>query len=169
MIGTLEPDAVVVIAPAKAGIHRLRRPKPDRSGSRLSPGMRQECPATDRVCVPWLRRVLIGLPFLWLAVFFLAPLLIVAGISLAESADAIPPFEPPLAFGPQGIESHLTAANYRQLAEGCSRIYARSVGYAASTTLLCLLIGFPMALAIARAPESRRGAAAVSGGPAVLD
>ena len=55
-----------------------------------------------------------------------------------------------------GLESNLTAANYRQLAEGCLRIYARSVGYAASTTLLCLLIGFPMALAIARAPESWR-------------
>ena len=105
---------------------------------------------------PWLRRVLIGLPFLWLLVFFLAPVLIVAGISLTESADAIPPFEPPLAFGPQGIESNLTTANYRQLAEGCLRIYARSLGYAASTTLLCLLIGFPMALAIARAPESWR-------------
>ena len=55
-----------------------------------------------------------------------------------------------------GIESNLTAANYRQLAEGCLKIYARSLGYAASTTLLCLLIGFPMALAIARAPESWR-------------
>jgi putrescine transport system permease protein len=103
-----------------------------------------------------LRRVLIGLPFAWLAVFFLAPLLIVAGISLTESADAIPPFEPPLVFAPHGIESNLTAANYRQLAEGCVRIYARSLGYAAATTLLCLLIGFPMALAIARAPATRR-------------
>jgi putrescine transport system permease protein len=100
--------------------------------------------------------VLIGLPFLWLTVFFLAPLLIVAGISLTESADAIPPFEPPIAFGRHGVESNLTDANYRQLAEGCLRIYARSLGYAASTTLLCLLIGFPMALAIARAPESWR-------------
>src|SRR3954468_2322339 len=105
---------------------------------------------------PWLRRVLIGVPFLWLAAFFLAPLLIVAGISLTESADAIPPFEPPIAFGPEGIESNLTAVNYRQLAEGCLRIYARSVGYAASTTLLCLLVGFPMALAIARTPETWR-------------
>jgi putrescine transport system permease protein len=105
---------------------------------------------------PWLRRVLIGLPFLWLGVFFLAPLLIVAGISLTESADAIPPFEPPIAFGPEGIENNLTTVNYRQLAEGCLRIYVRSIGYAASTTLLCLLIGFPMALAIARAPESWR-------------
>ena len=101
--------------------------------------------------------MLIGLPFLWLAVFFLAPLLIVAGISLTESADAIPPFEPPIVFGAAtAIESNLTAANYRQLAEGCLKIYARSLGYAASTTLLCLLIGFPMALAIARAPETWR-------------
>jgi putrescine transport system permease protein len=60
---------------------------------------------------PWLRRVLIGLPFLWLAVFFLAPLLIVAGISLTESADAIPPFEPLLALGPRGIERNQTAVN----------------------------------------------------------
>jgi putrescine transport system permease protein len=106
---------------------------------------------------PWLRRALIGLPFLWLAVFFLAPLLIVAGISVTPSADAIPPFEPPLSLGPEGIESNLTIVNYRQLAEGCLRIYARSLGYAASTTLLCLLIGFPVALAIARAPETWRG------------
>jgi putrescine transport system permease protein len=100
--------------------------------------------------------VLIGLPFLWLAVFFLAPLLIVAGISLTESADSIPPFEPPIAFGAHGIESNLTAANYEQLAAGCLKIYVRSLGYAAATTLLCLLIGFPMALTIARAPEIRR-------------
>jgi putrescine transport system permease protein len=105
---------------------------------------------------PGLRLVLIGLPFLWLAVFFLAPLLIVAGISLTESADAIPPFEPPIAFGAHGIETHLTGANYRQLAESCLRIYTHSLGYAASTTLLCLLLGFPMALAIARAPETWR-------------
>jgi putrescine transport system permease protein len=105
---------------------------------------------------PWLRRVLIGLPFLWLAVFFLAPLLIVVGISLTESADAIPPFEPPVAFGAQGIESNLTTVNYRQLAEGCLRIYLRSLGYAAATTLLCLLLGFPMALAITRAPATWR-------------
>ena len=105
---------------------------------------------------PWLRRALIGLPFLWLAVFFLAPLLIVAGISLTESADSIPPFEPPIVFGAHGVESNLTAVNYRRLAEGCLKIYTRSLGYAAATTLLCLLIGFPMALAIARAPETWR-------------
>ena len=42
----------------------------------------------------WERRVLIGLPFVWLAVFFLLPLALVAGISFAQSADSIPPFRP---------------------------------------------------------------------------
>ena len=100
---------------------------------------------------PWLRRVLIGLPFLWLSVFFLLPLAIVAAISLAEGADAIPPFRPLIETGAAGIESHATFANYRELAEGCLRVYAASLGNAALATVLCLLIGYPVAFAIARA------------------
>jgi putrescine transport system permease protein len=90
---------------------------------------------------PRLRRALIGLPFVWLGVFFLLPLLIVAAISFAESADAIPPFKLTWTF-----------ANYCTLAQGCLRIYASSLGLAALATLLCLLIGYPVAFAIARAP-----------------
>jgi putrescine transport system permease protein len=100
----------------------------------------------------WERRVLIGLPFLWLAVFFLLPLTLVAGISLAESADSIPPFRPLLSRTAAGWEGHLTLANYRELAEGCLRVYANSLGNAALATLLCLLVGYPVAFAIARAP-----------------
>ena len=71
--------------------------------SRIEPIVRSRSRCRSMTAsAPWLRRVLIGLPFLWLAVFFLAPLLIVAGISLTESADAIPPFEPPIAFGAGG-------------------------------------------------------------------
>src|SRR3954471_24270558 len=88
-----------------------------------------------------LRRTLIGLPFLWLAVFFLLPLAIVAAISFAESADAIPPFS-----------LTWTSANYCTLAQGCLRVYLSSLGLAALATLLCLLIGYPVAFAIARAP-----------------
>ena len=88
-----------------------------------------------------LRRALIGLPFVWLGAFFLLPLLIVAAISFAESADAIPPFKLTWTF-----------ANYCTLAQGCLRIYASSLGLAALATLLCLLIGYPVAFAIARAP-----------------
>jgi putrescine transport system permease protein len=100
----------------------------------------------------WGRRLLIGLPFLWLAVFFLLPLAIVAAISFAESADAIPPFLPLLARTPAGLASHITLDNYRDLAEACLRVYAASLGNAALATVLCLLIGYPVAFAIARAP-----------------
>ncbi len=101
---------------------------------------------------PWLRRALIALPFLWLGLFFLLPLAIVAAISFAESADRIPPFAPLLTTGPAGLESHATLANYCTLAQGCLRVYLSSLGLAALATLLCLLIGYPVAFAIARAP-----------------
>jgi putrescine transport system permease protein len=100
----------------------------------------------------WGRRVLIGLPFLWLAVFFLLPLAIVAAISFAESADAIPPFEPLLSLTPAGLQSHITLADYRELAESCLRVYTSSLGNAALATLLCLLLGYPVAFAISRTP-----------------
>jgi putrescine transport system permease protein len=100
----------------------------------------------------WTRRALIGLPFLWLAVFFLLPLAIVAGISFAEGADTIPPFRPLVGVTSAGLESHVTFANYRELAEGCLQAYANSLGNAALATLLCLMIGYPVAFAIARAP-----------------
>ena len=100
----------------------------------------------------WERRALIGLPFLWLVVFFLLPLAFVAGISFAESADRIPPFRPLISLTPAGWENNATLANYRELAESCLRVYANSLGNAALATLLCLLIGYPVAFAIARAP-----------------
>jgi putrescine transport system permease protein len=100
----------------------------------------------------WGRRALIGLPFVWLTVFFLLPLAIVAAISFAESADAIPPFRPLLTLTPAGLQSHATWASYRELAEGCLQIYTNSLGNAGLATLLCLGIGYPIAFAIARAP-----------------
>lgn len=100
----------------------------------------------------WGRRALIGLPFLWLAIFFLLPLAIVAAISFAESADAIPPFAPLFSLTPAGIESHVTVANYSELAQGCLLAYRNSLANAALATVLCLLLGYPVAFAIARAP-----------------
>ena len=102
------------------------------------------------------RRLLIGLPFLWLAVFFLLPLAIVAAIGFAESTDAIPPFLPLVSATPAGLESHATLANYRELAAGCLQAYANSLANAALATLLCLAIGYPIAFAIVRAPSIGR-------------
>jgi len=88
-----------------------------------------------------LRRFLIGLPFIWLMVFFLLPLAIVAAISFAESADAIPPFK-----------LIWTMANYRELCSGCLGAYTNSLALAALATALCLLVGYAIAFAIARTP-----------------
>jgi putrescine transport system permease protein len=88
-----------------------------------------------------LRRFVIGLPFVWLGVFFLLPLAIVAAISFAESADAMPPFK-----------LIWTVANYRALCTGCLGVYTSSLALAALATVLCLLTGYPVAFAIARAP-----------------
>jgi putrescine transport system permease protein len=105
----------------------------------------------------WLRRGLIGLPFVWLAVFFLLPLAIVGAISLTESADAVPPFVPPVGITATGLHIHLTAVSYRELAGSSLRIYAGSLGNAALATVLCLILGYPVALAIARASAAWRG------------
>jgi putrescine transport system permease protein len=105
----------------------------------------------------WSGRVLlIGVPFAWLALFFLVPMLIVAGISFTHSVDAIPPYAPLWTTSPSGIESHATLRNYRELCEGCVSAYGESLGYAGVTTLLCLLAGYPIAFAIARAPATQR-------------
>ena len=61
--------------------------------------------------------------------------------SPTTSADAIPPFK-----------LTWTLANYCTLAQGCLRVYVSSLGLAALATLLCLLIGYPVAFAIARTP-----------------
>jgi putrescine transport system permease protein len=103
----------------------------------------------------WRRWALIAPPFVWLAVFFLLPLGVVAAISLAQSADTIPPYTPLVTRGPNGLESQATLDNYRLIA-GDLRAYANSLIYAAVATTLCLLVGYPIAFAIARAPKAWR-------------
>ncbi len=104
------------------------------------------------------RLVLIGLPFLWLGLFFLLPLLIVLKISLAESVIGIPPYTPLFSDDGSGMRWHVTLANFALLAEDdlYLRAYLGSLGNAALATLLCLLMGYPVAYAIARAPGARR-------------
>jgi putrescine transport system permease protein len=105
----------------------------------------------------WLRWVLIAPPFLWLLVFFLLPLGVVAGISFSQSADTIPPYVSLVATGPNGLHSNVTFENYRLICDGCSaRAYVNSVVYAGVATALCLLVGYPIAFAIARAPKTWR-------------
>jgi putrescine transport system permease protein len=109
--------------------------------------------------IGWVGRVvLIGLPFLWLALFFLLPLLIVLKISLAESVVGIPPYSPLVSSDGGGLHWHATVANFTLLAgDGLYlRAYLGSLGNAALAAALSLLLGYPMAYAIARTRGPRR-------------
>jgi putrescine transport system permease protein len=99
-------------------------------------------------------------PYLWLAFFFLVPFLIVLKISLSRTAIAQPPYTPVLdiAAGWQGLKAFvasLTGENYSLLASDWLYLgsYLKSLELAAISTALLLLIGFPLAYGIARAPR----------------
>ena len=98
--------------------------------------------------------VVIGLPYLWLGVFFLVPFAIVFKISFADPLVALPPFSPLFDWAAAPGQRFLaTLDNYRFLTEDNLYwlSYLKSIKIAAFSTLLCLLLGYPMAYAIARA------------------
>ena len=102
---------------------------------------------------------MLGVPYAWLLLFCLVPFLIVVKISFAEFRLAMPPYGPlfeRLADG--ALEWHATLASYRFLLS--DSLYASALLYslqvAAVSTLLCLLLAYPMALGIARATPARR-------------
>ncbi len=129
---------------------RLRRVRvsPGAKLGRKSPAQRKAA-ALRRPERLW-RRTVAGVPYLWLLVFFLAPFAIVMRISFADPLIGQPPFTP-LYDETQGIQ--LTADNYRFLTEDDLYwvSYLKSLRIAGVATLLCLLIGYPMAYGIARA------------------
>jgi putrescine transport system permease protein len=106
----------------------------------------------------WLRRA-VAVPYVWLLLFFLAPFLIVLKISLSDPVVAQPPFTAMLVWGESGLEGiRATFENYAFLFRDgyYGIIYLESLKMAAIGTLLCLLLGYPMAYFIVRQPPSRR-------------
>jgi putrescine transport system permease protein len=105
-----------------------------------------------------LRLLAIGLPAAWMAAFFLTPFAILLSIGLGEQAEGLPPYTPPLRHTPEGWEFVPRLANFALLIEDpfYSEALLRSLRVATISALLCLLLGYPMALAIARAPENWR-------------
>ena len=103
--------------------------------------------------VPSGKQVVIGIPFLWLFLFFALPFFIVLKISFAEADVAIPPYTEIYTYVEQKLQVVLNLANYGLLAgdELYIAAYLGSLKMAFFSTLLCLLIGYPMAYAIATA------------------
>lgn len=101
------------------------------------------------------RSFVIAFPYTWLLLFFLAPFAIVFKISFADPLVAQPPFTPFFdATADAGHRLLATLDNYRFLLEDKLYwvSYLKSINIALVSTLLCLLLGFPMAYAIARTP-----------------
>jgi putrescine transport system permease protein len=106
----------------------------------------------------WLRAAA-AVPYLWLLLFFLAPFAIIIKISLADPLLALPPFTPLFDWAASGWQKiQVTVDNYLFLFQDgyYAIIYLSSVKLAAISTLLCLLLGYPMAYYIARQPQRRR-------------
>ncbi len=105
------------------------------------------------------RRLVAGVPTLWLSVLFLIPFLIVLKISFSEVRLSVPPYAPLFEFRHGWPVPQLHFGNYAFLFTDPLYLYSYlySIRVAAVSTLICLLIGYPMAYAIARAPVQRRG------------
>jgi putrescine transport system permease protein len=124
----------------------------------MTDATRQSAPRRDRHAFGW--RLVILIPALWLVVLFFIPFLIVLKISLSQTAIAQPPYIPvlDLAAGWHGLRDFiggLSFDGYRLLASDSiyAISYLRSLVIAALSTLLLLLIGYPIAYGIARAPR----------------
>ena len=151
--------------------HRRQPPAPDRAPGHLGgrglaavAARRRHRPQVmiDRILRGAGGRLLVLIPYAWLLVFFLVPFAIVLKISFSESAIAVPPYLPLWELvdeaGEQMLRISLNLSNYLRLLEDSLyvRAYLNSLRIAATATVLTLLVGFPMAYAMARTSERWR-------------
>ncbi|MBN3190087.1 putrescine ABC transporter permease PotH [Pectobacterium brasiliense] len=104
------------------------------------------------------RKLVIALPYLWLLLLFMLPFLIVFKISLAEMARAIPPYTDLVSWLDGKLDISLNLGNYLHLLDDPLYFdaYMQSLQVAAVSTLCCLLIGYPLAWAVAHSKPSTR-------------
>jgi len=111
--------------------------------------------ATKHTDQGW-RRFAVAVPYLWLLIFFLLPFAIILKISLADPVIAQPPFTS--MFDEQGnLSVSLDSFKFLLTDKLYALTYFKSVMLASSATILCLLLGFPMAYGIVRSDPMTRG------------
>jgi len=111
-----------------------------------------------RVTDGW-KTILLGLPYLWLLLFFLAPFLIILKLAFAMTDVALPPYTPLWQWTADGaLEIRLYFSNFHYLIDDPLYVigYLNALWIAALSTALCLVAGYPIAYAIARSPPSSR-------------
>ena len=113
------------------------------------------------------RRFVIGVPYIWLLLFFVFPFLILLRISVTDMGTGIDPFSPIIDTAAGSWRLVLRLQNYLSIfsdsnSSAGSTIYVdaykTSLKYAVLTTLSCLVIGYPFAYFMARARPSIRPA-----------
>ena len=104
------------------------------------------------------RALVIAAPAVWLTVFFLIPLAVVFGISLTIKQFGRPPYTPLLTNEEGTVQLTLHLNNYIRLFTDSLYVaaYLSSIKIALISTIITLFIGYPMAYAIARAPDQWR-------------
>lgn len=104
------------------------------------------------------RMLVLAAPVTWLVVFFLIPLAVVFGISLATKQFGRPPYSPLLTTEDGTVQLTLHLSNYLRLFTDNLYVaaYLSSIRIALIATIITLVIGYPMAYAIARAPDRWR-------------
>ena len=110
-------------------------------------------------------RLFTAIPYIWLLVLFLVPFAIVAKISVSDYAIAIPPYAPTLDLseGWAGLKAFFAALDFENFVfltedDLYWKAYLSSLQIAVIATFLTLLVGFPIAYGMARAPEDWRPA-----------
>src|SRR5690606_20387472 len=106
------------------------------------------------------RRLVLLVPYLWLLAFFLVPFVIVLKISFSQTVLAQPPYAPvlDLSAGWRGLQEFfagLTTEGYELIASDplYLRSYLKSLQVSVFSTVILLLIGYPLAYGIARSPR----------------
>jgi putrescine transport system permease protein len=103
-------------------------------------------------------RMIIGIPFAWLGAFLALPLVSVATLSIHVVADSIPPVAPLFSMSHGHLALHMSLRGFRMVFDDPLYVIAfwHGLANATLTALGCILIGFPIAFAIARSPVRRR-------------
>jgi putrescine transport system permease protein len=100
------------------------------------------------------RHLVLAIPWAWLILLLILPALIVVKIAFSYPADSVPPYAPML----QSDGVHISTDAFALILS--DPLYARalllSLKVAGLSTAICLLAGYPMALAIARSSERWR-------------
>ena len=114
-----------------------------------------------RKWLPGSRWLVIAPPYLWMLLFFAVPFAIALRISFTHSLIAMPPYSDLVSWTGKDLSVTLNLNNYLFLLTDSLYYssYLSSLKIAFISTVLCLLIGYPIAYAIARMPAATRNVA----------